>query len=114
MLEDNVMQKRMSSFLDQKLKGYDFLILENKNYGWVSFVSAMLLSSLHSGARRVSTKSKPLQFPKMKTKVIWNMLSETDIISKRKPMLLKLFLKRYPVCVLSFLCANLHIGSTVM
>lgn len=41
-------------------------------------------------------------------------ISETDIISKRKPMLLKLFLKRYPVCVLSFLCANLHIGRTVM
>lgn len=43
MLGDNVTQKRMSSFLDQKLKGYDFLILENKNYGWVSFVSAMLI-----------------------------------------------------------------------
>lgn len=40
-------------------------------------------------------------------------LSETDVISKRNPMLLKLFLKSCLGCVLTFLSVNLHIGRRV-
>lgn len=99
MLKNNVKQKRMSSFLqvfsfDQKLKGSIFLILENKNYGRVSFVSAMLLSSLHSGARSFhQIKTLAVFQDENKSDLDHVALSETDIISERNPMLLKLLKK---------------------
>lgn len=56
----------------------------------------MLLSSLHNGARSFHQITTLAVFQdENRSDLELAALSETDIISKRNPMLLKLFLKRY-------------------
>uniref|UniRef100_A0A8C3VBC0 Eukaryotic translation initiation factor 2 alpha kinase 2 n=1 Tax=Catharus ustulatus TaxID=91951 RepID=A0A8C3VBC0_CATUS len=58
---------------------------------WFEILSAI---TGHEKSRVISTKSKPLQFSKMKKNYLEHIaLSETDIFSKRNSMLLKLFKK---------------------